>query len=61
MAASTAPQPFREDIQEDVYASEAFKWMRLGVTLIGGCCGIGPTYIKKLAEMVNAENNKADM
>ena len=31
------------------YAKLAEDWVRKGVTVVGGCCGTGPTHIRALA------------
>lgn len=40
----------RKDITPETYLTFAEKWKALGATIIGGCCGIGPAYIKALHE-----------
>ena len=30
------------------YAAAAEGWLNLGVRMIGGCCGVGPTHIRTL-------------
>jgi S-methylmethionine-dependent homocysteine/selenocysteine methylase len=32
------------------YVAEARKWVEMGTRIIGGCCGIGPDYIRLLKE-----------
>lgn len=39
-------------VSETTYASEASKWLDLGVQVIGGCCGTGPEHIRALDEML---------
>jgi methionine synthase I (cobalamin-dependent) len=43
----------------DDFASYAPKLLENGVTIIGGCCGTGPDYIKKLKPIVDAWNSAA--
>jgi S-methylmethionine-dependent homocysteine/selenocysteine methylase len=38
------------NITPEKYASFAQDWINEGATIFGGCCGIGPEYIKHLAE-----------
>lgn len=40
----------REDLNPDLYLKFAKSWQEAGATLIGGCCGIGPEHISKLAK-----------
>ncbi len=42
----------RDDLSPDAYLLWAQKWREQGATLIGGCCGIGPEHIGKLAEFL---------
>ena len=39
---------FTRDIPEEEYASYARQWRRSGATIIGGCCGTTPEYIRAL-------------
>jgi homocysteine S-methyltransferase len=41
---------FENIIPPDELVSRARGWKAKGVTVLGGCCGIGPEHIKKLAE-----------
>ena len=41
----------REDITPEEYLRYAQEWVALGATIIGGCCGIGPAHIAKLAKL----------
>lgn len=40
----------RRDIDEAEYVAFAREWRRLGASIIGGCCGTTPEYIRKVAE-----------
>lgn len=40
----------REDLGPADYVDFAAAWCRLGATIIGGCCGIGPEHIAALKE-----------
>ena len=42
----------REDMGADVYAGFARRWLGMGMSLIGGCCGMGPEHIARLRELV---------
>lgn len=39
----------RDDLDTEAYLNKAKGWAENGATLIGGCCGIGPKYIQRLA------------
>ncbi len=39
-------------ITPDEYAAYVPSWMASGATMIGGCCGIGPDHLRKVAEIV---------
>lgn len=39
----------RIDLSPDVYAEFAVDWVRMGATLIGGCCNVGPLHIAELS------------
>lgn len=49
----------REDLSPEAYLGFAQSWVDAGATIIGGCCGIGPDYIKLLKEKLylNAKND----
>ena len=40
------------DITAEAFASQMEKFMDLGVTMIGGCCGTTPDYIREIKKMV---------
>jgi S-methylmethionine-dependent homocysteine/selenocysteine methylase len=42
------PTGFRKSTPAE-YVSQAARWIDLGATIIGGCCGIGPAYIQALS------------
>lgn len=42
----------RDDLSPDEYLVWAKKWQQQGASLIGGCCGIGPEHIGKLASFL---------
>jgi len=39
----------RVDLTADIYADVADRWIELGASIIGGCCGIYPDHIAELA------------
>lgn len=45
---------FTDTISPEDYASAAASWLKRGVQLIGGCCGIGVEHIQVLKEVVLA-------
>ena len=44
----------RHDLGPDEYADAAMAWVDHGVTIVGGCCEIGPGHIARLAERLGA-------
>ncbi len=38
------------DVDEDEYVKFALEWKELGASIIGGCCGTTPEYIRRIAE-----------
>jgi S-methylmethionine-dependent homocysteine/selenocysteine methylase len=48
--ADSTLQKIREDLDPSGYLSFAEQWSRLGASIIGGCCGIGPEHIAALAK-----------
>ena len=40
------------DIDPDMFARQMAPFVDLGVTVLGGCCGTSPAYIRKLKEML---------
>jgi len=47
----------RKDVSENEYMKYVHEWIRSGATIIGGCCGVGPKYISKIARSLNSPNN----
>ena len=37
------------------YAEFVMEWIKMGATIVGGCCEIGPRYIAKMAENIKNE------
>ena len=52
IAANAGVSDMRDDLGPDAYADFAKRWQAAGASMIGGCCGIGPEHIAKLAEAV---------
>jgi S-methylmethionine-dependent homocysteine/selenocysteine methylase len=42
----------RDDLDPDGYAQHTARWLDLGATAIGGCCGTRPAHIARLAELI---------
>jgi S-methylmethionine-dependent homocysteine/selenocysteine methylase len=45
---------FTHDVLEDEYARCALEWRRLGASIVGGCCGTSPAYIRAVANSCKA-------
>ncbi|MCO7227761.1 homocysteine S-methyltransferase family protein [Halomonas sp. CnH100-B] len=54
IAANAGVSDMRDDLGPDAYADFAQRWQAAGATMIGGCCGIGPEHIAKLADAVRS-------
>jgi S-methylmethionine-dependent homocysteine/selenocysteine methylase len=46
----------RDDLDPEAYAHHAARWLELGATAIGGCCGTRPAHIARLAELIAASS-----
>ena len=44
----------RTDLPVELYVESIERCIRVGATMVGGCCGIGPTYIEALTERLRA-------
>lgn len=44
--------PIRADLDPPGYSRFAAEWVQAGATMVGGCCGIGPTHIAALCQAV---------
>ena len=44
----------RRDLPEDAYVAAILRSIEKGATIVGGCCGIGPGYIKALVDRLAA-------
>ena len=51
--AAGAGAEYQQDLTPDVYLAQAEEWVRLGATIIGGCCGVFPEHIAVLAAKLN--------
>ena len=53
MGAEEAVLGEREDLEPEAYAGWATDWLTEGgATIIGGCCGVGPSHIQAVAQAV---------
>ena len=43
---------FRDDLDPDAYRAFTDRWVSMGATIIGGCCGMEPGHIAQLAASV---------
>jgi S-methylmethionine-dependent homocysteine/selenocysteine methylase len=43
---------FRDDLAPDEYADFVHRWLDTGATMIGGCCGMEPAHIARIAQLV---------
>jgi S-methylmethionine-dependent homocysteine/selenocysteine methylase len=43
-----------QDISPEGYAAQTQYWLKLGASLIGGCCGTSHEYIVELAKVINS-------
>jgi len=48
---------FLRDVGPGRYAEFARTWVRAGASIVGGCCGTTPEYIRRVAEALAAERN----
>lgn len=48
-AANETLHAIRDDLSADRYTSFACDWAESGVTMIGGCCGVGASHIHRLS------------
>jgi S-methylmethionine-dependent homocysteine/selenocysteine methylase len=40
----------KEDLSPELYADAVRLWIEKGATIVGGCCGIGPEYIRHICQ-----------
>jgi S-methylmethionine-dependent homocysteine/selenocysteine methylase len=48
--ANNEDTPLRLDVTPAAYLDFARRWVGLGATIVGGCCGVGPAHIRLLRE-----------
>ncbi|MBM2840688.1 MAG: homocysteine S-methyltransferase 3-like [Bacteroidetes bacterium] len=44
---------FTHDVAETEYAQHALRWRESGVSIIGGCCGTTPSYIRAVTKALD--------
>lgn len=44
----------RLDLGPEAYADHAMTWVKMGATIVGGCCEVGPAHIAELARRLRA-------
>lgn len=44
----------RHDLGPEAYAAHAMAWVKMGATIVGGCCEVGPAHIAELAHCLRA-------
>lgn len=59
-AANEDLHDLRDDLDPAAYAALARQWHKAGASIIGGCCGIGPDYIRALAKSPVSEGVASD-
>ena len=42
---------FRDDLDAAAYGEFVEQWLSMGATLVGGCCGMDPSHIARVAEL----------
>jgi S-methylmethionine-dependent homocysteine/selenocysteine methylase len=47
--------PMRDDLDVDAYGQFVQRWLNSGATVVGGCCGIEPAHIARIAELVGSD------
>ena len=48
---NTGVSSIRDDVPPAKYSEFASSWLNAGASIIGGCCGVSPEHIEKLAEL----------
>lgn len=49
--ANNAITGIRDDLSPKKYSEFASSWLKAGASIVGGCCGVSPAHIKKLAAL----------
>jgi len=42
------------DLGPEEYSAEVLRWIELGASIVGGCCGTRPAHIKKIREILDS-------
>jgi S-methylmethionine-dependent homocysteine/selenocysteine methylase len=50
-----AALPLRDDLDPPAYAAHARDWLSRGASVVGGCCGTGPSHIALLRQLIDRE------
>jgi S-methylmethionine-dependent homocysteine/selenocysteine methylase len=45
---------FRDDLDPGAYGEFVEQWISMGATLVGGCCGMNPDHIARVAQLVRS-------
>ena len=45
------------DVDSEEFFTEVKKFVQLGVSIIGGCCGTNPAFIKKISDNISILKN----
>lgn len=48
----------RADMGPAAYAAHVMKWVRMGATIVGGCCETGPAHIAEIARCLTAAGHE---
>jgi homocysteine S-methyltransferase len=48
----------RSDLIPKTYAEFGMTWINMGATIVGGCCEVGPTHIRELAQKIITAGHK---
>ena len=48
----------RDDLDEERYAKVLCDWVNMGATIVGGCCEIGPEYIRTIKDALIENGHK---
>jgi S-methylmethionine-dependent homocysteine/selenocysteine methylase len=48
----------RHDLTPEKYTDFVMQWIELGATIVGGCCEVGPTHIRHLANSLRAAGHQ---
>jgi len=51
----------RTDLDEQAYASFAIEWVKKGASIVGGCCEIGPSYIRHVRDLLLKEGYEIEV